>query len=349
MPDDSKSKFKITPIIPEQTMLVDNRGGKIPLNQRTSNQLLRALVSHVTGKDQLVEGSAIHAVATAISDVPMNTNVVFLARPHSNWIQHIIMVDEGMENLVLDANTFVSSAWEKNKATKEWEYTARDFNARYMTLVPRRVISVEELIKKGMIHFEVKALKYRKRPVDEDPVRTPDKILEPVIEQVKKEIKNPPPEKKEGEGEEDEKKEKKEVQPTVPKLLDFLEKEKKKRGLEDDKKDEKKEGPTEGPDKKEDDEEEDPKDIDDFIPEDEEEEEPSPDDGEEVEQPDEDEPTEDEEPEEEEEEKPEDEEEEEDEPKKKLPPGRRRRRGKKKKVESLLDEPHIKVIALRTK
>ena len=137
----------------EKTKAVETALGLSPANQRTTNQMLTELVNHYMGRGNIPNGTALNAVAQNLPWLPTNSLIVFLAKPHSNWVEHVVVLDPTTRELLLDQNPYLKTKWNKTD-----RYEALFPGGRISTFVPLREITVDEVIRKGGLHYEVRKL-----------------------------------------------------------------------------------------------------------------------------------------------------------------------------------------------
>ena len=144
---------------------------------KTVNQLLTELVNHYLGKGMIPEGSALSAIAKNLPFMPTDAIVLFLAKPHSPWVEHVVALDPKGRELVLDQNPYLKTTWDR-----AGRYEALLPGGRVSTFVPLREISVDEIIRKGGIHYDI-----RKIQVDMSRRQSEQKKLTDAVRQVEQE------------------------------------------------------------------------------------------------------------------------------------------------------------------
>lgn len=117
------------------------------LKARTVNQMLRYLTASYNGKS-MDSDTPLYAVAEALPKLPNDSIIVFLSsQQDSNWIRHVIVVDEE-DKLKVDRNNFLYSSY------KDGIYTYKPVGLPMSKYYPRYRMSKKEFIdKSGIKHI----------------------------------------------------------------------------------------------------------------------------------------------------------------------------------------------------
>lgn len=142
-----------------------------PMRPSTPMALLRRLVDHFNGTP-LPPGDPMFGMARRIPDVSSDARLVFLAPPHSIWVEHVILLDKTGKETVADHNTYLYSKWKPSDTVsdptsdiKEWgvyDAVAAPFGNR-VRLEPRKAITVREFVEKGELRFTIQRLRVQSR------------------------------------------------------------------------------------------------------------------------------------------------------------------------------------------
>ena len=142
---------------------------------KTVNRLLTELVEHHRGKTRIPDGNALNAVAQNLPWLPTDSIVLFLAKPHSPWVEHVVVLDPRTKETILDQNPYLKISWDRND-----RYEALMPGGRVSTFVPLREITVDEIIRQGGLHYEIKKLQVnmKNKQRDMEQVREHNKEIE---------------------------------------------------------------------------------------------------------------------------------------------------------------------------
>ena len=162
-PDERKGRGHFLPV---ETAL-----GLTPANVKTTNQLLTDLVDHYLGRKKMPEGTAMNAVAQNLPWLPTDALVVFLAKPHSNWVEHVVVLDPANRELMLDQNPYLKTKWDR-----QGRYEALLPGGRVSVFVPLREISVDEIVRKGALHYEVRKIQVNMRKKQQETQKTQEQV-----------------------------------------------------------------------------------------------------------------------------------------------------------------------------
>ena len=130
---------------------------------KTVNRLLTELVEHHRGRTKIPEGNALSAVAQNLPWLPTDSIVLFLAKPHSPWVEHVVVLDPKTRETILDQNPYLKISWDRDA-----KYEALLPGGRISTFVPLREITVDEIIRQGGLHYEIKKLQVNMRNKQQD-------------------------------------------------------------------------------------------------------------------------------------------------------------------------------------
>ena len=132
---------------------------RVPADQ-TYLQMIRKIAGHFLGINPLTEGDLLYYVAEELPTQEMETRVVFLARPFSNWVKHVILLDKSKNDTILvDKNIFLQTDWSATEgatSVEDWVYKAIMSNGKELLLVPVFVTTIREIIENCSLRYVVK-------------------------------------------------------------------------------------------------------------------------------------------------------------------------------------------------
>ena len=158
-------------------ILTMTANGQLTLRQRTSNQMLTDLVDHYLGTAKIQPGTAMHGIAEALPWLPLNAELIFLSKPYSHWIEHVVVVDGATKEILLDQNPFIKSEWLRGGGQdKQGLYRALFPGGKQVTYTPQRLLTVDQVINQGQLHYEVRKLQVRTREQQDMKKRLDDQL-----------------------------------------------------------------------------------------------------------------------------------------------------------------------------